>query len=446
MHKRYCKAFLFGCTINSIMKNIFILTNFSQYLKSYSPIIVVGEQIKMFQRNGYNPVLIVAENWDPDPDSVYANVQTKRIIPAHVYNEPKEFSDQDREEIDTLEEQLNEIIPDGSVVLTHDLIFLPDYVKHNVAARRVAEAKPGIQWIHWIHSATAPGKLIEERSMYGEAYTEMLNSKFPHSIVAFPNSGDVPRVAQNFNYEEDEIFVVPHSTDPTRFMHPIIQRLFAEKELGDADIIMVLPIRLDRGKQAEVNVRIAAGIKQIGLNPRLIVCDFHSTGDDKVVYRNELKGLADELDVEDEVIFLSEFDESVALEADPSLIDQLFQLSNFFVFASKSETYSLVTQEAMSKGNFCILSHHFLPMRSIFGDRAIYRMFHAGISPEGQNGETTVNYENEQEYMRNIAMNMRYYLENDKVIKGRTWVRKERNPDAVFRKYLEPLLYRSNNE
>jgi hypothetical protein len=34
--------------------------------------------------------------------------------------------------------RLNEIIPDGSIVLTHDLIFLPDYVKHNIAARRLA--------------------------------------------------------------------------------------------------------------------------------------------------------------------------------------------------------------------------------------------------------------------------------------------------------------------
>lgn len=282
--------------------------------------------------------------------------------------------------------------------------------------------------------------------MYGEKYKELLTSKFPNSIVAFPNSGDIPRVAVNFNYEESEIFEVPHSTDPARFMHPIIQRLFLEKELGDADVIMVLPIRLDRGKQAEVNVRITAGLKQIGLSPRLIICDFHSTGDDKVVYRQELKGLADELGVEDEVIFLSEFDESLQLEADPRLIDQLFQLSNFFVFASKSETYSLVAQEAMSKGNFCILSHHFLPMRTIFGDKAIYRMFNAGISPEGQNGETTVNYDNEQDYMRSIAQNIHYYLNNDKSIKGRTWVRKERNPDAVFRNYLEPLLYRNNNQ
>lgn len=428
------------------MKSIFILTNFSQYLKSYSPLIVVSEQIKMFQRNGYNPILIVAENWEPDEDSVYATVETRTLIPAHVYNEPKEFSEEDSQEIDVLTKQLDEIIPDGSVVLTHDLIFLPDYVKHNVAARRVADNKPGIQWIHWIHSATAPGKLIEERSMYGEKYKELLTSKFPNSIVAFPNSGDIPRVAVNFNYEESEIFEVPHSTDPARFMHPIIQRLFLEKELGDADVIMVLPIRLDRGKQAEVNVRITAGLKQIGLSPRLIICDFHSTGDDKVVYRQELKGLADELGVEDEVIFLSEFDESLQLEADPRLIDQLFQLSNFFVFASKSETYSLVAQEAMSKGNFCILSHHFLPMRTIFGDKAIYRMFNAGISPEGQNGETTVNYDNEQDYMRSIAQNIHYYLNNDKSIKGRTWVRKERNPDAVFRNYLEPLLYRNNNQ
>ncbi len=35
-------------------KDVYILTNFSMYLKSFSPILVVGEQIKMLTRNAFN--------------------------------------------------------------------------------------------------------------------------------------------------------------------------------------------------------------------------------------------------------------------------------------------------------------------------------------------------------------------------------------------------------
>src|SRR5258708_1435847 len=185
-------------------KPIYILTNLSGFLSSYSPIIVVGEQLKMLVAAGYSPTLINSDGWNPPEDTIFSQVKTVRIFPAHVYNEAK-VDDVFHEEVERLYEELREVIPDDSVVITHDLIFLPDYVKHNVACRYIADENPGIRWIHWIHSATSPHSLIREREMYGEKYKELLSFKFPHSIVAFPNSYDIPRVARNFSYEEDEV-------------------------------------------------------------------------------------------------------------------------------------------------------------------------------------------------------------------------------------------------
>lgn len=423
------------------MKDIFILTNFSAYLKSYSPIIVVGEQLKMFKTHGYNPVLITAEGWEPPEDSIFAECENRQIFPAHVYNEAK-VDDVFAEEVERLNKEIDAILTDNCVVITHDLIFLPDYVKHNLACRQIAEKRPNIQWIHWIHSATNPNQLIQEREMYGEKYLEFLTNRFPNSIIAFPNSGDIERVAANFSYETDQVHEVPHSTDPVRHMEPIVKRLWNDLALYEKDIIMVLPIRLDRGKNAEVNIRVMKGIKEVGLNGQLIVCDFQSTGDDKVVYREDLKKLAEELGITNNVTFLSEFDEQAHMEVDNKVIDQLFQLSNVFISASKSETYSLIAQEAMSKGNLCILNNNFAPMRSIYGQYAIYRQFDSNVGSDGMNGETTVNYDDIDEYMLGIAKNIKYYTLNDKILAGKTFVRRDRNPHAVFKNYLEPLLYR----
>lgn len=429
------------------MKPIYILTNFSTYLRSYSPIIVVSEQLLMFQRNGYNPILIASEGWDPPEDSIFSKVETRRITPAHVYNDPKEFNDVDLKEIDELEKQFLEIFDQDAIVITHDLIFLPDYVKHNVAARRVVEKRSDISWVHWIHSATSPNSLIRERAMYGEKYAELLSDKFPNSIVAFPNSESIPRVARNFNYEEDEIFEVPHSTNPVEGMAPIVQRLYDEKELGEQDVIMVYPLRLDRGKNAEWNVRVIAALNRMGIRSHLIFCDFQSTGDDKVVYREDLKALALELNHPNSVTFLSEFDQSAVMESDHKVVLDLFTLSNVFLMPSKSETYSLVAQEAMLKGNFCILNYDFTPFRQIYGQNAIYRQFSSNVGFDGMDGEITTEYgEGPDAYADVIARNISYYLEHDKVVRAKTWVRRDRNPDAVFRNYLEPLIYRDHND
>lgn len=400
----------------------------------------------MIKRAGYNPILIAAETWEPPEDTVFAGVETKLMYPAALHD-PAAKAEHVDEVVDLIYQQLNDILPDNATVLTHDLIFLPDYTIMNLAARKLASDRPSIKWLHWVHSATNPRQVSIERNMFGEKYAEALNSPFPNSIICYPNAYDIPRVARNFNFEEDHIVEVPHSTDPTEGMHPLVQRLYDEKHLGDVEMLMVLPVRLDRGKYAEANVRLIAAYRQLGLPAHLVVCDFQSTGGDKVTYREELKQLATSLGAGDCVTFISEFDESAQMEIPHELVLDLFTLSNVFALGSKSETYSLIAQEAMLKGNFCILNQDFAPFRQIYGKNALYKQFDgANIAISGYNGEIKTEYENIDAYYLDMAKALKYYLENDKVLRAKTWVRTRRNPDAVFRNHIEPLLKVGSDE
>lgn len=425
------------------MKDVYILSNFSTYLRSFSPIIVVMEQCKQLRRNGYNPILIAAETWDPPEDTIFKEIETLYTYPFAIHD-PAADAGKIEEVVDLAYQQLNDMLPDNAVVLSHDLIFLPDYTVLNLAARRLAKDRPSISWIHTVHSATNPSIVSQERNMYGESYAEALNSPFPNSIIAYPNAYDIPRVARNFNFEEDQIVEVPHSTDPTEGMHPLVQRLYDEKHLGDAEVLMVLPIRLDRGKYAEANVRFIAACKQLGVPAHLVVCNFQSTGGDKVTYRLELEKLAEDLGAADCVTFMSEFDDLANMEIPHEVVLDLFTLSNVFILASKSETYSLIAQEAMLRGNLCILNQDFAPFRQIYGKNALYKQFDgANIAISGYNGEIKTEFSSVDDYYSDMAKAVKYYLSNDKVLSAKTHVRVNRNPDAVFRNYLEPLILKS---
>lgn len=423
---------------------VFILTNFSAYLKSYSPIIVVGLQIQMLKQNGHEPVLIVSEGWESPEDSVFAQIETRYLPKVPVSNEPglDGTFDVDVEEI----HQALASLPADAVVLTHDLIFLPDYVKHNVAARNLAKERPKMRWLHWIHSATAPLGLIQERQMYGEKYVELLNEKFPNSIAVFPNACSIPRVARNFSYREDEVFEVPHPSDASEGMEPIVRRLYSEKKLYLPKVLMVYPLRLDRGKNAQMSIQLLAGLKREGASGKLIFCDFQSTGGDKVTYREELKALAGDLDVAEDVIFMSEFDESAQLEISHKAVLDLFTLSNVFLMPSRSETYSLVTQEAMMRGNFCIVNYDFTPFRQIFGGNAIYKPFGANVAFDGYDGEIVTTYADKRGFFEDLGKDVIYHLLHDRTIQAKTWVRTKRNLEVIFKKYLEPLLYRRDED
>lgn len=422
-------------------KKVFILTNFSGYLRSYSPIIVVGEQLKMFKRAGYNPVVIASDGFDPPEDSPYFGLETVLLSPV-AYQDPPVINEMFHEDVELIYNQLKDAIPDNSVVITHDLIFLPDYTKHNLAARKLAKERPGIRWIHWVHSATGPNTLIQEREMYGETYKELMMEKFPNSIVAYPNANDIPRVARNFSFEEYEVVEVPHSTDPTEGLHPIVQRLYDDKKLGDVEVLIVAPMRLDRGKNPQMIVRTVAACKAIGMTAHVIFCDFQSTGGDKVTLRDECRALAAALDAEECVTWLSEFDDLAALEVPHDVILDLFVLSNVFILPSRSETYSLVTQEAMLKGNLCILNHDFPAFKQIYGQKALYRQFDgAEIAFDGFDGKIQTDHTDIKEYFESrIAKPLKGWLLSDKVLAAKTWVRTKRNPDYVFREYIEPLI------
>ena len=422
-------------------KQVFILSNFSMYLRSFSPILVVGEQLKQLTRAGYKPILIACDGWSPPEDSIFSKVETKLIANANSHSVDDKIENIE-ESVELLYNQLNDILPDGCVVITHDLVFLPDYTLLNLAARRLAKERSSVRWLHWIHSATGPGTLAKERAMFGEDYANTLNEKFPNSLLCYPNAHDIPRVARNFSFEEYEVVEVPHSTDPTEGLHPMVQRLYDEKKLGEAEVLIIAPMRLDRGKAPQMIVRVVAGCEAIGMKAHLIICDFQSTGGDKVTLREECKLLAKQLGVENSITFLSEFDDLAQMDVSHEIILDLFTLSNVFILPSRSETYSLVAQEAMLKGNLCILNYDFPAFRQIYGKNAIYRQFDgAEIGMDGFDGKIDTTHSNIDAYFRErFAIPLKGWLEADKVLSAKTWVRTKRNPDYIFRNYLEPLL------
>ncbi len=400
-------------------------------------------QLEMLVGHGYKPILITNKGWNPPEESVFMQVENKQLTPVVI--DGQNVDEQFERDVEMLYRELDEYIPKDSVVLTHDLIFLPDYVKHNMASRRLAAEWSSIRWLHTVHSATNPNDLIKERSMFAGKYAEHLGEKFPNSLICFPNAYDIPRVASNFNYEENEVVEVPHATNPVEGMAPIVRRLYKAKKLGDAQVLMVYPVRLDRGKCAEALVWFMHGCKANNITSHAIICDFQSTGGDKVTYREELKKLAEQYDVTDRVTFLSEFDQSASMDVPHDVILDLFTLSNVFALPSKSETYSLIAQEALLRKNLCFLNQDFAPFRQIFGKGALYRQFFgSNIAVSGENGAITTTHSDIGNHFSDIARAVGYYLENNPVLFGNAQARTKRNPDYVFEHYMEPLFYINN--
>jgi hypothetical protein len=433
-------------------KKIAIFTNFTDYLSSFSPIIIVGQQIDQLVNHGYRPVVIVSDGFIPPADSAFAKANLQYIPNISDRSDDSRQDPEFESDIDAVAEHLQAILEKEKidVVITHDLLYLPDYTKYNIAARAVADKMPKLRWLHWIHSCTSTGTLQRERVFFGDKYAQYAGLSFPNSFLVYPNSYDAARVARNLGFEESEVKVVPHAHDIAAYnKFDEITKKFVEKyDLYSADIISVYPLRMDRGKQPHYVMEIMAEVKRLGFTVRCIFVDFHSTGGDKVDYRDEIKTNSAKVGLgSDDVIFTSEFDESINTEAPRGMVADLMQLATVGIFPSRSETYSLVAQEAMASGALVILNQDFPPLYSVYGDHALYYKFSSeyDISADRYqqvNGNSETSYSpSRMVYFSGIAKRIAYEIENNRILSGKKFIRQQRNPHFVFKRFMEPLFY-----
>ena len=432
------------------MKKICLLSTFTNFDSTYSLCIVAAEQIRMLVANGYEPVVIVKEGFRAEDVFAFKEVTLRYIPVVPSSNYIGEAVDETfKEDVKKLKDAVIKNLQDVDIVFTHDLIYQPESLKLNFACRQAIEEDEHIKkikWLHWIHSATSPQTLGKELQQ-NDAYFDIVSKRFPNSFVVFPNAYSIPRVARNFGVEEDQVKVVHHSTNLPGYCQwdGLMTKLVMDKNMLTADAIAVYPIRLDRGKQVEIVIKIMAQLKKLNYTVRVIIVDFHSTGGDKVTYREELKKIGIDWGLNDfDLTFTSEFHESWRTSVPRKVVHDLFELSNVFIMPSKSETYSLITQEAALCGNILMLNHDFAPFRDIYGKDAIYKQFSSNIGFDGLDGDINTTYGDEKGYYHDCAMRLKYELENNMVLAMQKKLRKERNPMHIFREQIEPLLFSSD--
>ena len=422
--------------------HIGILTDFFSVDPAYSLLRVVETQIAMLKWSDERFYVIVDEAFPENPGGVWKGVEIHRIpgVPRSNVVRIDETWEQDIEELHgTLLDIFLKTKTD--VVITHDLIYQPALVKHHIAARRVAKKLLGIKWLHWVHSATPVYQIAPEHRELAE-----LREPFPFSFkIVFPNEYDCARVAHNYGIDESRVLYVPHATNITEFldMHPVTARMCWETDILMSDYIGCYPARLDRGKQVEIVIEVFGYIKDMGYNVTLVIADFHSTGGDKVAYREQLKAIAKEhnLKVGNDLIFMHDYDPSTRVSSPRQVIRDLFAISDLFILPSRSETYSLVAQEAALMGNALVLNFDFPPIRSVYQGDALYFKFSSNIDAlTGMDGETNTSYSDRASYMRMVAKRAIAYMDHP-VLRQRRRIRKTRNPIAVYRDYLQPILY-----
>ena len=426
------------------MRRVAVITTFADLFEAFSLCEVVRMQLKSLLGAGYYTTLVACDGFSPNGMFGHPMLRHTLLPRYHIERDEEalERSEEFRAHVDAIKERLAPVLDEVDVAITHDIVYLTHHLAYNQACRELAEERPRLRWLHWIHSAPAERKSFPDDDVRSARFRP-----FPNSLFVYPNSYDVVRLARQYAIAQESVRVVPHPLDyeETFDFHAVTRALLRAYDLYSPAILGVYPLRLDRGKQPEKAVRLFAELKAAGQSVRLIVASFHSTGGRFVEYREELRDEALRLGLtDDEVVITSRLDglpgiddEDMAryrVELPRKVVMDLFHLTNVYVHPSASETYSLVCQEAAACGNVLFLNDDFPPMRDLHGADAVYvkfcsSLFHTTYQPS------------ESAYYRDVAREVVHVIQSERAVRQKTRLRRTRNLGAVFRDHLEPLLY-----
>jgi len=410
------------------VKKVALFTTFFEVESGYSLVAVTETQIRMLVDHGYEPVVLVQEDfkfhgmWTPEMLDIRA------VIPKLTLTQgvAEDFEERVNKIYTALEENLDGI----DVCITQDIILQAFYKEHNVAMRRYAKNHK-LLWLHWIHSCPSAG----DQNKYPD------NCRFtpPPGYIVYPNDSDKALVvgAYGLGGQEWKVKVsrAGHAIDPM-LLWPydgLTQDLVNKFDLCGGDVSVVYPARLDKGKQPEKIIRLLAGVKKLGYTPRLLVIDWQSMGKRFQDYIDELLTLAKNLGLEGEVAFTSRLDDRCSQGVPRKIVVELMDLSNVYIHPSRVETYSFVVHEAMLRGCLVVLNHDLPMMRELYGNNAIYFDFSSDrINREYQ--------PDEQSFWDDEAKRLIAELSQNRALMARQVARKEWTPQALWKSF-EPLLY-----
>lgn len=413
-------------------KKVGLFTTFYEAESGYSLIGVCETQIRAFLDHGYDPVVLVREDFkQPEAPTTWSpEMIDLRAVTPHMQL-TSGVADDFEERVEKIVAALEENLGDVDVCITHDIILQTTDKECNVAMRRYAGTRPDLLWLHWIHSCPSPGGPRE--------YPENCRHTPPPGYIIYPNDSDKGLVCATYGLGGREWKVkvsrTGHAIDPLLIWHyDKLTRDLAEKaDLLNGDVVVIYPARLDKGKQPEKIIRMMAGVKKLGYEPRFLIIDWQSAGRRFQKYIDELLALAESLGVGSEVNFTSRLDDRCSQGVPRHVVIELMDLSNVYIHPSRVETYSLVVHEAVLRGRLLILNHDFPVMRELYGDLAIYMDF--------SSDRVSRQYEpDEQSFWNDEAIRLLAELKQNRSLLAQTEARRKWSPQALWKEF-EPLLY-----
>lgn len=312
----------------------------------------------------------------------------------------------------------------ADILIVHNVLNFHFNLPLTAALHRMldrGDVPPLIAWCHDVSRYVALSSGVTAR--WGFPW-DLLRTYRPEIRYVAVSSSRRRLLAETLGVAAEQVRVIPNGVAPERLLalSELGQHVAQELKLDDADLILLMPIRITRAKNIEYALRVTAALKREGLEPRLIVTgppDPHAP--DRQSYFEQLLALRRDLELESEAAFLYAGVPGVPgpLAIEPAMVAELYRLTDVVFMPSHREGFGLPVLEAAMFGKVVFATE--VPAVDEVGAETVYT-----IAPD--------------ESAAHVAARMIEWAEQNVEQRLRRRVRQEYTWQAIFERAIEPLL------
>jgi glycosyltransferase involved in cell wall biosynthesis len=321
-------------------------------------------------------------------------------------------------------ERLAAALAGVDVAVVHNVLTLHKNLAFTAALRRLHDAGHAPRLLAWCHDFAWLDPLYAGALHDGPPW-RLLREAWPGVRYVVVSRDRREQLAALLGLPPGEIPVVTPGVELAAFLklEPETAALAGRLDLLRADPLLLLPARVTRRKNIELAVAIAAGLRRLGLAPRLVVTGPpgpHNPAN--AAYLAALQELRRTSGAGDSVVFLYKAFTDAQGRPRPvtdAMLSDLYRLADGLLFPSRYEGFGIPMVEAGLAG-IPIFCSDIPPFRETAGEAALY------FAPDAPPEETAARIAAALRADPRAALRRRVRLEY-------TW-------EAIYRRDIAPLL------
>ena len=332
---------------------------------------------------------------------------------------PKQF-----EELTTqIESKLDPVLRSMDQIIAHNVLTKHFNLPLTTALCNLLDQNRLRGCIAWCHDFTWTSSNSRSKVFPGHPWDLLRTPRADIRYVTISNFRQ-HELAGLFNYPLDKIDVIYNGVDSQELLGLSLFSLELIERLGlwEADLILLMPVRVTQAKNIELAIRLAAELKKHNIHPKIVLTgppDPHDQGN--MIYFQSLLTLRKQLGVEAEMRFVYESgpDNNEPLIVNMQTVGDLYRVSDVLFMPSHREGFGMPILEAGLAGLPVFCSK--IPAAEELGGDEV-TMFSAEADP------------------RDLATLILNQLKNDRSWRLRKRVRQNLTWQGIFQQKILPLL------